>query len=163
MMKTLINKFNTNVQVTPGCWFWLGGKQGNDPQHSYGRIQIGNHKWYAHRVSYEIYNGPISNGDVIRHRCDNPNCVNPAHLLSGTQADNLADCKNRGRNATGENNGRSKLTDKEVLEILDLAGCRLFTQREISNWYGCAQATISHIKSGFSRTYQTGLPQIERY
>ena len=54
-------------------------------------------KFKAHRVSYEMANGPIPDGLIIRHKCDNPNCVNPKHLESGTQKDNMLDASFRGR------------------------------------------------------------------
>jgi hypothetical protein len=52
---------------------------------------------YAHRVAYELFYGPIPEGQVVRHKCDYGLCCNPAHLLVGTQADNLADMRSRGR------------------------------------------------------------------
>jgi len=75
----------------------------------------------AHRVSWEIHNGPIPAETVICHKCDNPRCVNPKHLFSGTQVENLADMrkKARGRNKPmyGESNPASKLTIGEVTKI----------------------------------------------
>lgn len=51
----------------------------------------------AHRVSFEMRYGPISDGLIVRHKCDNPNCVNPNHLEIGTQMDNMLDASSRGR------------------------------------------------------------------
>jgi HNH endonuclease len=51
----------------------------------------------AHRVVYEHHHGQLAEGQVIRHTCDNRNCVEISHLLAGTQADNIHDMADRGR------------------------------------------------------------------
>lgn len=74
------------------CWLWVGARR-----HRYGEVWRDNKHVYAHRVSYEIANGPIPAGLFICHRCDTPLCVNPAHLFAGTQTDNMRDAANKGR------------------------------------------------------------------
>lgn len=71
------------------CWEWTASRNGD----GYG---FSNHTM-AHRVSWEIHNGSIPNGLCVLHRCDNPPCVNPAHLFLGTKKDNAADMSAKGR------------------------------------------------------------------
>ena len=83
--------FETYVKkdLVSGCWLWLGsvGKLG------YG--YVGGHD-KAHRFSYELYKGPIPTGLYVLHKCDIKHCVNPDHLYTGTQADNIGDILARG-------------------------------------------------------------------
>ena len=70
-----------------------------------------------HRHFYTIYKGDIPSGAVVRHICDNRLCINPDHLILGSHGDNVADRVKRGRSATGERNGRSKLVEADVVDI----------------------------------------------
>jgi hypothetical protein len=69
------------------CWLWTGAASGN----GYGEFHDRGHTLCAHRVAWELANGPIPAGMVIRHKCDNKLCVRPDHLEVGTQADNQRD------------------------------------------------------------------------
>ena len=76
-----------------GCFLWIG----NVDSRGYGRINIRSRYVGAHRLAWSVVNGPIPPGMQIRHSCDNPPCVNPAHLLLGTNHDNVLDMARRGR------------------------------------------------------------------
>lgn len=92
------NKY-TDRSVESGCWVWIGARS----PAGYGRIRIASRdgavgrQIYAHRWSYEHHTGPIPVGLLVMHACDNPPCVNPAHLSVGTHRDNAQDMLRKGR------------------------------------------------------------------
>jgi hypothetical protein len=77
-----------------GCWLW--GRSWNVD--GYGIINIRRKLIRAHRVSWELYVGPIPDGLHVLHKCDTPPCVNPAHLFLGNQIENIFDRDRKGRN-----------------------------------------------------------------
>lgn len=89
----LAERFWKKVQKTNSCWTWIGCKN----RTGYGIIRLEPRNLRAHRVSWELVNGPIPDGMHVLHRCDNPTCVNPAHLYLGTQKDNIQDAASKGR------------------------------------------------------------------
>lgn len=78
-----------------GCIEWLGSRDEN----GYGRVHCGGTPRLAHRVAWELENGPIPSGLCVLHGCDNPPCINPSHMFLGTQADNMRDMVKKGRQA----------------------------------------------------------------
>lgn len=68
----------------------------------------------AHVASHRIHIGPVT-GPCVLHSCDRPICVQPAHLRSGSKADNTADMLRRGRAAFGERSGQTHLTESDIL------------------------------------------------
>lgn len=83
----------SRISVTAnGCFEWQGTKSVG-----YGRLRVGKNVIGAHRVSYETFRGPIPPGLFVCHRCDNPCCINPAHLFLGTAKDNAQDAVAKGR------------------------------------------------------------------
>jgi len=96
-VKPLTQSFSERVHVSSGCWEWTGVRSGS----GYGRIQTrGRSKGAfvrAHRLSWEMHCGPIPDGFMVLHSCDNRGCVNPDHLFLGTQSDNMRDMSAKGR------------------------------------------------------------------
>lgn len=104
------------VDPITGCWLWIGtvGRDG------YGLCRDGNKRRLyrrAHRLAFETWVGPIPNGMVVMHVCDNPLCINPQHLRAGTFAENRLDCINKGRHAFGERSHKAKLNPGVVRDI----------------------------------------------
>lgn len=155
-----------------GCWMWQGalGKKG------YGMFSVGgsrnpdgtrrNSMRAAHRVSYELFKGPIPEHDshhgmCVLHKCDTPGCVNPDHLFLGTNADNVHDMDEKGRRVNtpnrGSDHGNAVLDEAKVKEIMKLLESRSPTQRKIAEMYGVSFATINHIKTGRLWAHVTGV------
>lgn len=97
------------------CWVWVGRTDSKDKQ--YGVLSIEGNAFKAHRYSYLLAYGEIPESMLVRHKCDNPPCVNPAHLELGTNDDNMQDRKARGRYAIGSTHARTRLTEIQVLNI----------------------------------------------
>lgn len=92
---TPVERFWRYVQKGEGCWNWSGPTTG---LHShYGAIWVNNSYQRAHRYSWELHNGPIPEGLLVCHTCDNPLCVRPDHLFLGSYADNAHDMHAKGR------------------------------------------------------------------
>jgi hypothetical protein len=152
--RTVEERFWQYVQKTDNCWLWTGATR----NFGYGVLHIGGHKGKAeraHRLSWEIHNGPIPNGLYVCHHCDNPACVNPAHLFLGTNQDNVDDMVQKGRNfvngeqrSKGERHGMAKLTAEQVLQIREEYVRTKTTFSEIGRRYGLSHQTVRRIIRG---------------
>lgn len=134
------------------------GKKGT--MTGYLQIRYGGKIERAHRVAYCFARGiPIEyiQGSVVRHTCDNPRCINPQHLLVGTQQDNIADMMERGRHVTlrGMQQGNSVLTEKQVLFIREhhVYNSRQWGANAISRMLSVSPRTVRNVIHGHAWTH----------
>lgn len=147
-----INRLLKKIEIRgdEDCWEWTANKRGG-----YGRMRVGGHLYGATRLVWKLANGYDPVGQVILHRCDNPGCCNPAHLLSGTDGENNSDkeIKGRAKHPRGEGNGLAKLTEAQVLDIFHSP----LTNRSLAAKYSVSDVAISCIKLGKTWGHVTGL------
>lgn len=99
------------------CWVWDGWRLPS----GYGTLRFGRRTVLAHRLAWVTWVGPIPAGMQVCHRCDNPPCINPAHLFVGTQTDNLLDMSAKGRQAKVKPRGRfygRKISEAQAREAI---------------------------------------------
>ena len=118
---------------TSGCWLWLGSVNSG-----YGVISIRGKRHYAHRLSWEChYRLDIPAGQVIRHKCNTPLCVNPQHLQTGTQQQNVDDMIQAHREGFVR-----KLNHKQIADIRSSDK----TLQQLAEMYGVSVTTIHRVK-----------------
>lgn len=133
-----------------GCIEWIGYK---GPK-GYATIGMpGSNNKLVHRVSWSEFVGGDPGSLMVCHRCDNPSCINPAHLFLGTASDNLQDMARKGRQVfqkhpekspRGSRNAWAKLTEHQVIYIRHEyeKGAK---QVDLAEEMGVTQGTISKI------------------
>jgi len=132
--------------TSSGCWEWRGVRSGK----GYGNVHLDGKLRIAHRVAYEVWIGPIPEGLNVLHRCNNPPCINPAHLRAGTQADNMDD-----RALAGHYKGehvKHKLDADKVRQIRTMREAGE-TYAQIASKFGVTEPTIGHIVRGRTWTH----------
>jgi len=136
----------TMPEMNTKCWDWQGSTS-----HGYGYIGVGKKILRAHRYSWTIHHGEIPKGHdyhgvtCVLHRCDNRQCVNPDHLILGTNKDNVNDKMDKGRFIPnkGEFHGMAKLTRIQVRVIR--ARHPLVTRKELAATFNVSIGAIDSI------------------
>jgi hypothetical protein len=134
-MRDFFERYGPRIRIgaPDECWEWTASRIAA----GYGHFTRYNRQHYSHRSAYEAVHGPGSaDGLLVRHRCDNPPCCNPAHLQTGTHADNHRDMMERGRDnpVSGEAVNTAKLTESDVAEARRLAAAGMPIARLIERF-----------------------------
>lgn len=120
-----------------GCWEWSGARCTD----GYGMVVFFGKRWGAHQASYFLNYGEIPHGMLVMHSCDNPPCINPAHLLVGTKRDNSVDAAKKCRS------GGQVISLEIALQIRSEYSSGKLNQFELADKYGVTQGNISRIIS----------------
>jgi hypothetical protein len=151
-------QFWSRVRRTPDeCWDWQGSGTGI----GYGVFSVGGRQVNSHRVAASLTLEDFSPEKFVLHRCDNPRCVRPSHLFTGTQKENFEDAVAKGRAFfkserqrehvrlfSGELNPNAKLTLEMANEIRRRYAAGGVTQAALGVEFGVRQTTISTIVRG---------------
>jgi hypothetical protein len=128
---TLEFRFKSKIAfLENGCWGWTGRKNYS----GYGLFWYEGRMVRAHRFTFYYINKRFPNNFIL-HKCDNRACVNPDHLIEGSQQDNIADCKAKGRTHRGENTYGVKLTEEKAKKILKLANTKCFYIKQLAKMF----------------------------
>lgn len=165
----LFKLFLENIEL-PECWEWKSGKTADhrkdkgDRRLPYGVFYHPEKRrsYSAHRMSWELFYGPIPKGLMVLHKCDNSICVNPRHLYLGTHKDNMADKVRRRRSPYGERNHKSKASGASVRRMRELFFRGVRDIRELMEEYGLARTTVHQILTGRTWKHAGGpiVPQL---
>jgi hypothetical protein len=136
------SEFWAKVVVGLECWHWSGRRT----KLGYGQFDIDGRTRFAHRLAWSFSNGEAPRELDVLHKCDNPACVNPKHLMLGTHLDNMRDKVAKGRQPRGEQIAHAKLTEDQVKQIK--AAGRTVPRQQMAERFGVNRQAISNILCG---------------
>lgn len=129
--------FYKYVDRTGDCWVWTKSKN----NWGYGQARIVGTSITAHRLSWTLEYGPIPDGLLVLHKCDNRACVRPNHLFLGTNQDNSDDMIRKGRQL----HKNTKLTAETVRDIRRRYAAGGVSTIKLADEYGIGVTTVAHI------------------
>lgn len=145
---TAIERLIARVETAErGCWVPEGARRGAMGYSTVGitRNGVSRHQ-YGHVVSYRHHKGEIPDGHVVRHTCDNPPCINPDHLITGTHAENSRDMVDRKRNNP---HLRGKRCTPELARVIkDEYASSEISQTALAAKHGLSLQMVNHIING---------------
>lgn len=134
--------FDKSAITESGCYVFTGYIHVS----GYGEMWCGGRtRQFVHRLSYFLCNGPIPEGQLVCHKCDNKPCINPEHLFLGSYQDNSSDMVSKGRSLFGANHPRAKLIEDDVLRIRQLIEQNI-PSNEIAKQFPVTDVMIARIK-----------------
>ena len=144
------------------CWPWKGTRD----RDGYGKVWCEGRTWRATHLAMTVAGRPVPEGMWALHRCDNPPCVNPAHLFAGTHRDNMIDAASKGRCASPSPQARAasratkaKFTDSQVLEMRAMWDSGLFATA-IARKFGADNRTVWYcLHTGWKHLPETTRPR----
>ena len=147
------SKFWVKVDKSDGCWIWKAYRD----KDGYGVVRVGNRTMLAHRVSYYMANNGIKDSLCVCHKCDNPPCVNPAHLFLASRQENMDDMTRKGRAKPNKKRGsahyKAILNEALVLKIREVYKNGNVTIGEIAEIFGLTPSGVGNAIYGKTWTH----------
>jgi hypothetical protein len=141
--KAPLERVLVKTLITSTCWLWQGGLDSE----GYASIYVDGKAVRLHVFMYKQHKGEIPEGEVVRHTCDVRHCLNPDHLITGTQLQNVHDAIERGRawHPVGEACHNTKLTDSVCSLLKSDYQTGLYTQQQLSERYGINRRSVGQV------------------
>jgi|DEB19_MinimDraft_3_1074340.scaffolds.fasta_scaffold02358_11 hypothetical protein len=148
-MKTEFDRWNSKVIKSDcGCWEWSGAKTRGGYGHFRRKLNNKHMMYKAHRFSFEYFknNGVLLDSNtLVCHTCDNPKCVNPSHLFTGSSLDNIQDKLTKGRHRWGHKKGYRVLSEEDVIKIRSDYLSNSFSMKEVALMNNTSVPQVSRI------------------
>ena len=143
---SILKNFEAKVLKQEGCWLWQAAKT----KQGYGQFGYKGMMRGAHRVAFELYIAEIPKDMHVLHMCDNPGCVNPAHLYLGTNADNIRERKSKNRTyaPTGTAHHNAVFTEATLEQLKVMYATGDYTHRALAFKFGVGKTTITQALKG---------------